>query len=75
MNRFAAGVGSFLIFYAISLTHPAVVSAIAGVRSGTIFFLALILTKFRPKWLKESFRGWQRLTKAGATLLVIAGVV
>lgn len=75
VNRFAAGVGSFLIFYAISLTHPAVVSAIAGVRYGTIFFLALILTKFRPKWLKESFRGWQLVTKAAATLLVIAGVV
>lgn len=75
VNRFAAGVGSFLIFYAISLTHPAVVSAIAGVRYGTIFFLALILTKFRPKWLKESFRGWQLVTKAAATLMVIAGVV
>lgn len=75
VNRFGAGVGSFLIFYAISLTHPAVVSAIAGVRYGTIFFLALILTKLRPKWLKENFRGWQLLTKAAATLMVIAGVV
>ncbi len=75
VNRFASGVGSFLIFYAISLTHPAVVSAIAGVRYGTIFFLALILTKLRPKWLKESFRGWQLATKAAATLMVIAGVV
>lgn len=51
------------------------VSALAGVRYGTIFVLALILTKIRPKWLRESFRGWQLVTKAAATLMAIAGVV
>lgn len=75
VNRFLSGIGSFLIFYAISLTHPAVVAAIAGVRYVAIFAGALLLTKLKPKWLKEAFRGWQLFTKSLATCMVIAGVV
>lgn len=75
VNRFLSGVGSFLIFYAISLAHPAVVDSISGVRYVIIFVGALLLTKFKPMWLKEKFRGWQLLTKTAATALVIAGLV
>ena len=75
VNRFTAGVGSFLVFYAISLTHPAVVNAISGVRYAVIFVGAYMLTKFRPLWLKEDFSGWQLATKTAGTCLVIAGVV
>ena len=74
-NRVLAGVGSFLIFYAISQTHPAVVSAIAGVRYAIVFVGALLLTRIRPKWLREDFRPWRLLTKGVATVMVIAGVV
>lgn len=74
VNRFVAGVGSFLVVYAVSLTHPALVSAISGVRYAVIFLGALLLTKFRPQWLKESFRGSQLVIKAVATALVIAGL-
>ena len=75
VNRFISGVGSFLIFYAISLAHPAVVDAISGVRYVIIFLGALLLTKLKPMWLKERFRGWQLLTKTAATALVVAGLV
>ena len=75
VNRFASGVGSFLMFYAISLTHPAIVDAISGVRYAVIFLGALLLTKIRPEWLKESFNGWQLITKTVATALVVAGLV
>jgi uncharacterized membrane protein len=75
VNRFISGVGSFLIFYAISLAHPALVDAISGVRYVIIFLGALLLTKFRPNWLKENFHGWQFATKAFATLLVVAGLI
>ena len=75
VNRFLSGVGSFLIFYAISLAHPAVVDSISGVRYVIIFLGALLLTKFKPMWLKEKFHGWQLLTKTVATALVIAGLV
>lgn len=75
VNRFVSGVGSFLIFYAISLAHPAVVDSISGVRYVIIFLGALLLTKFKPMWLKEKFRGWQLFTKAAATALVVAGLV
>jgi drug/metabolite transporter (DMT)-like permease len=75
VNRFISGVGSFLIFYAISLAHPAIVDAISGVRYAVIFIGALLLTKLRPKWLKETFRGWQLTTKSVATALVVAGLV
>lgn len=75
VNRFISGVGSFLIFYAISLTHPAIVDAISGVRYAIIFIGAVLLTKFRPRWLKEDFRGWELATKTIATGLVVAGLV
>jgi drug/metabolite transporter (DMT)-like permease len=75
VNRFLSGVGSFLIFYAISLAHPAIVDAISGVRYVIIFLGALLLTKFRPQLLRENFRGWEFATKAIATCLVVAGLV
>jgi len=75
VNRFLSGVGSFLIFYAISLAHPALVDAISGVRYVIIFLGALLLTKLKPMWLKEQFRGWQLFSKAAATALVVAGLV
>ncbi|MFZ0732665.1 MAG: DMT family transporter [Candidatus Sulfotelmatobacter sp.] len=75
VNRFISGVGSFLIFYAISLAHPAIVDAISGVRYIIIFLGALLLTKFRPQLLKESFSGREFVTKAIATCLVVAGLV
>jgi drug/metabolite transporter (DMT)-like permease len=75
VNRFISGIGSFLIFYAISLAHPAIVDAISGLRYVVIFIGALLMTKLRPAWLKERFRGWQLGGKAIATALVIAGLV
>jgi drug/metabolite transporter (DMT)-like permease len=75
VNRFVSGVGSFLLFYAISLAHPAIVDAISGVRYAMIFVGALLLTKLRPQWLKENFRGWQLFGKVTATALVVAGLV
>jgi len=75
VNRFLSGVGSFLIFYAISLAHPAIVDAISGVRYAVIFLGALLLTKLRPAWLQEKFRGWQLVSKAVATCLVVAGLI
>jgi uncharacterized membrane protein len=74
VNRFVAGVGSFLVVYAVSRTRPEMVSAISGVRYAIIFVGALLLTNLRPRWLKETFRGSQLLTKTVATCLVIAGV-
>lgn len=74
VNRFLAGVGSFLVVYAVSRTYPAMVSAISGVRYAIIFLGALMLTKLRPQWLKENFRGRQLVWKSIATGLVIAGL-
>lgn len=75
VNRFIAGVGSFLIFYAISLTHPAIVDAISGVRYAIIFIGALTLTNVKPGWLKERFRGTELVIKALATAAVVAGLI
>lgn len=75
VNRFISGVGSFLIFYSISLAHPAIVDAISGVRYVIIFLGALLLTKFKPQLLRETFTGWEFVTKAVATCLVIGGLV
>jgi len=75
VNRFISGVGSFLIFYAISLAHPAIVDAISGVRYVVIFLGGRLLTKLKTMWLKEQFEGWQFFTKAIATGLVVAGLI
>ncbi|HLK34161.1 MAG TPA: hypothetical protein VKT29_13790, partial [Terriglobales bacterium] len=75
VNRFVSGVGSFLIFYAIDLTHPAVVDAISGVRYAVIFIGAYGLTRLRPRWLQENFQGWTLVGKSLATLLIVAGLV
>jgi drug/metabolite transporter (DMT)-like permease len=75
VNRFLSGVGSFLIFYAISLAHPALVDSISGVRYVVIFVGALLLTKLRPRTLREKFGGWELVTKIAATCLIVAGLV
>lgn len=74
-NRFISGVGSFLVYYAISLENPAVVDAISGVRYVIIFLAAYLLTKFKPTWLCEEFAGWNLAAKSVATMLVVAGLV
>ena len=75
VNRFLSGVGSFLIFYAISRANPALIDSISGVRYAIIFVGALLLTKLKPLWLKEDFRRWEMITKLTATCLVVAGLV
>lgn len=75
INRFANGVGSFLIFYAVSLASPAVVSAISGLRYAIIFLGVFYLTRFHPRILHEHYRGWALRAKLLGTLLVIAGLV
>jgi drug/metabolite transporter (DMT)-like permease len=74
VNRFLSGLGAFLVVYAISLTHPAMVNAISGVRFAVIFLGAFLLTRLKPSWLKEDFSGGQLATKTLATALVIAGL-
>jgi uncharacterized membrane protein len=73
-NRFLSGVGSFLIFYALSETSPAVVEAITGVRYAVVFVLALLVTKLRPQWLRENFGKRALLAKAAGTALIVAGL-
>ncbi len=75
VNRFISGVGSFLIFYAISRANPAVISAIAGVRYSIIFLGAYLLAKVKPEWLHEDFRGKVLIGKSVATGIIIAGLV
>jgi drug/metabolite transporter (DMT)-like permease len=75
VNRFISGVGSFLVFYAISLTSPALVSAITGLRYVIIFIGAYGLTRVRPAWLRENFSGTALIGKGVATGLVVAGLV
>jgi uncharacterized membrane protein len=74
-NRFIAGIGSFLVVFAISRASPSIVEAIAGVRYMIVFVGAYLITRFRPSWFKEQFRGPALTTKIAATCLVIAGVV
>ncbi len=75
VNRFLAGVGSFLVVFAVSRTHPSLVQAISGVRYVIIFIGAYLVTRFKPAWFRENFQGRAMLLKAAGTGLVIAGLV
>ncbi len=75
VNRFISGVGSFLTFYAVSLTSPAIVDAITGLRYVIIFLGAFALTQLRPDWLKEKFSGKTLIIKCAATALIVTGLV
>ncbi len=74
VNRFISGVGSFLIYYAISLANPAVVDSISGVRYVIIFLGALALTRLRPEWLREDFSRRTLMGKTAATLMIVLGL-
>jgi drug/metabolite transporter (DMT)-like permease len=74
INRFLSGLGSFLIYYALSQTSPALVEAITGVRYAVVFVLALLVTKLRPQWLRESFGKRALLAKMAGTALIVAGL-
>jgi len=74
LNRFVNGVGSFLIFVAISQASPAVVDAISGLRYVIIFAGVYVISKYHPRWLHERIRGWPLISKSIATGLVIAGL-
>jgi drug/metabolite transporter (DMT)-like permease len=75
VNRFISGVGSFLIFYSISLTNPALVDALTAVRYVMIFLGAYALTRLKPEWLYENFTGRVLAAKGIATLMVAAGLI
>ena len=75
VNRFTAGVGSFLAVYAVSLANPALVEAISGVRYVVVFLGAFAITRLKPSWFREDFRLPVLIAKVAATALVVAGLV
>lgn len=75
LNRFVAGVGSFLVVFAVSRTSPSMVEAISGVRYVIIFVLAWLITNWRPSWFKEDFTRRALIIKALGTALVVAGLI
>lgn len=75
INRFVNGLGSFLVYYAISLANPAMVDAVSALRYVVIFVGAYLITTWKPGWLREDFHGVVLIGKAAATLLVIGGLV
>jgi drug/metabolite transporter (DMT)-like permease len=75
VNRFVAGVGSFLVVFAISRANPAIVEAISGVRYIIIFLGAYAITQLKPSWFREDFRRPILIAKAVATCFVVIGLV
>lgn len=67
-NRAYAGTGSILVYFAISLTHPALVDATQSLKYIVIFFCAWIL-------LKERFKGKILAGKIIATFFIVLGIL
>jgi drug/metabolite transporter (DMT)-like permease len=74
-NRFVAGVGSFLVVFAISRTSPSMVEAISGVRYVVVFLGAWAVTHWRPSWFCEDFTRRALVVKIVGTSLVVAGLI
>ncbi|MGH9353667.1 MAG: hypothetical protein ACRD2G_16150 [Terriglobia bacterium] len=75
INRFIAGVGSFLVVFALSRTSPSMVEAISGVRYVVIFICAYAITRWRPVWFREDFTRRALFVKALGTGMVVAGLI
>jgi drug/metabolite transporter (DMT)-like permease len=75
INRFLAGIGSFLVVFAISRASPSMVEAIAGVRYVVIFIGAYAITRWRPVWFRENFTRRALFVKALGTGMVVAGLI
>lgn len=74
-NRFIAGVGSFLVVYAVSKLSPSLVEAISGVRYVIVFLGAYAVTRWRPSWFHEDFGRRAVVIKLLGTALVVAGLI
>lgn len=74
-NRFLAGVGSFLVVFAVSRTSPSMVEAVSGTRYVVIFLGAWAITQWRPRWFREDFTRRALLIKGLGTALVVAGLI
>jgi uncharacterized membrane protein len=75
INRFLAGVGSFLVVFAVSRISPSMVEAISGIRYVVVFAGAYLITSVRPSWFHEDFGRRALLIKVLGTGLVVAGLV
>ncbi|TSC60202.1 MAG: Uncharacterized protein LiPW15_80 [Parcubacteria group bacterium LiPW_15] len=76
LNRALSGASSFLIFYGIALeAQPALVESLSGVRFVLIFLIAFAISKIKPAWLNEKFRGWILAGKIIATILILLGLL
>jgi len=73
-NRVVSGVGALLIVLAVSRADPSLVSAVAGLRYALVFAGVYFVTKWRPRWLHEEFKGSVVAVKVIATSMVIAGL-
>lgn len=67
-NRAYAGAGSILVYFAISLAHPAIVDATQSLKYIVIFFCAWLL-------LKERFKGKILAGKIIATIFIAFGIL
>ena len=67
-NRVYAGAGSILVYFAISLAHPAIVDATQSLKYIVIFFCARLL-------LKERFKGKILAGKIIATIFIAFGIL
>jgi uncharacterized membrane protein len=74
-NRLIAGVGSFLVVFAVSRTSPSMVEAIGGVRYVIVFIGAYAITMLKPSWFREDFHRRVLVIKVVGTALVVAGLV
>lgn len=75
MNRLVAGVGSFLVVFAISRISPSMVEAISSVRYVIVFLGAWAITRWRPSWFCEDFTRRALWIKLLGTAMVAAGLI
>ncbi|MEK7608165.1 MAG: DMT family transporter [Patescibacteria group bacterium] len=72
-NRFLAGIGAFLIFFAISKSNPPLIEALSGLGYVVVFILAAFLTRFYPHILEEKMSRLSHRTRILGIALILVG--
>lgn len=73
-NQGLGAIGFILLNYAVSLASVTLVQALQGVQYAFLFVIIILLTKFRPKLIKEKLN-WQIVAqKVGAIILISIGL-
>lgn len=74
VNKILGVASTLLVQYAIALGSVALVNALAGVQYALLVILVALLSKFFPRWLKETYARGEAIQETVAVALIALGL-